>query len=82
MLAIDGVDAVRLVVRHPTAALLVARIDGAIVGTMLGTFDGWRGHVYRLVVHPRTRRQGIGRTRSRDGEGLEGLGREARDCAG
>jgi GNAT superfamily N-acetyltransferase len=32
-----------------------------IVGTLLGTFDGWRGNMYRLVVHPGRRRQGIGR---------------------
>jgi ribosomal protein S18 acetylase RimI-like enzyme len=29
------------------------------VGSIIGTFNGWRGNIYRLVVHPRCRRQAI-----------------------
>jgi ribosomal protein S18 acetylase RimI-like enzyme len=46
---------------NPSSVLLLAEIDGHIVGSLLGTFDGWRGHMYRLAVCPRHRRQGIGR---------------------
>ena len=38
---------------------LVAEHDGQIVGTVIGAFDGWRGNLYRLVVHPDFRRFGV-----------------------
>ena len=40
----------------------IAEDAGALVGTVLGTFDGWRGNIYRLVVHPTWRRKGLGTT--------------------
>lgn len=43
------------------AIVLVAERAGQIVGSVIGSFDGWRGNVYRLVVHPAHRRQGIAR---------------------
>jgi len=52
-----GVD--RLVVRDPEA-LLLAELDGELVGTVIAGFDGWRCHLYRLAVHPERRRRGIG----------------------
>jgi ribosomal protein S18 acetylase RimI-like enzyme len=39
---------------------LVAELDGKIVGTVLGGFDGRRGMVYHLAVAPEMRRHGIG----------------------
>src|SRR5689334_9107055 len=45
----DGVT--RLLVRDPEA-LLVAERDGAIVGTVIAGYDGWRCHLYRLAVDP------------------------------
>jgi GNAT superfamily N-acetyltransferase len=57
----DEVGSVRRVTENPAAVLLLAMIDDAIVGTLLGTFDGWRGNLYRLVVAPEHRRKGIGR---------------------
>ena len=59
--ATDEVRDVRRVTENPGAVLLLALIDGTIVGSLLGTFDGWRGNLYRLVVAPEHRRQGIGR---------------------
>ena len=61
MLPADEVEQVRRAVVNPAAVLLLAEAENEIVGTLLGTFDGWRGNMYRLVVHPRRRRQGIGR---------------------
>ncbi|MGW6704787.1 GNAT family N-acetyltransferase [Streptomyces sp. NPDC054956] len=54
---LDGVE--RLHARDPQA-LLLARRDGELVGTVIAGFDGWRCHLYRLAVHPDRRRQGIG----------------------
>jgi ribosomal protein S18 acetylase RimI-like enzyme len=38
----------------------VARIDGTVVGTVMGGYDGHRGWVYALAVRPESRRRGIG----------------------
>ena len=50
----------RLVERAPDL-LLVAESDGSVVGSVLGGWDHWRGHIYRLAVHPASRRGGVGR---------------------
>lgn len=39
---------------------LVAEIDGVIVGSLLGGFDGRRGMMYHLAVDQGIRRRGIG----------------------
>jgi ribosomal protein S18 acetylase RimI-like enzyme len=43
------------------AALLVAVAGGGVVGTVIAGWDGWRGNIYRLAVHPNHRRRGTGR---------------------
>ncbi|MFJ4688491.1 GNAT family N-acetyltransferase [Streptomyces sp. NPDC091377] len=53
----EGVE--RLVARDPEA-LILAELDGELVGTVIAGFDGWRCHLYRLAVHPARRRRGIG----------------------
>jgi ribosomal protein S18 acetylase RimI-like enzyme len=40
-------------------ALLVAVQDGRIVGSLIAAWDGWRGNMYRLTVHPSHQRQGL-----------------------
>jgi ribosomal protein S18 acetylase RimI-like enzyme len=57
----DAAGVARLVERDPEALLLAER-DGALVGTVIAGFDGWRCHLYRLAVHPDARRQGVART--------------------
>jgi ribosomal protein S18 acetylase RimI-like enzyme len=42
-------------------ALLIAELDDRIVGSLIAVWDGWRGNMYRLTVHPTLRRQGIAR---------------------
>jgi ribosomal protein S18 acetylase RimI-like enzyme len=32
-----------------------------MIGSIIGTFDGWRGNIYRLAVHPDFRRHGVAR---------------------
>jgi ribosomal protein S18 acetylase RimI-like enzyme len=40
---------------------VVAQLDGRLVGTVIGGWDNWRGHIYRLAVHPDFRRRGVAR---------------------
>lgn len=50
-------------------ALLIAESDGgAIVGSLIAAWDGWRGSFYRLAVHPDRRRQGLATALLREGE--------------
>jgi ribosomal protein S18 acetylase RimI-like enzyme len=50
----------RLLDRDPES-LLVAVLDGRIVGTVVAGWDGWRAHLYRLAVLPEHRRRGLAR---------------------
>ena len=47
--------------RRDAEALLVALVDGQIVGTVIATWDGWRGGIWRLAVVPQARRKGVAR---------------------
>jgi ribosomal protein S18 acetylase RimI-like enzyme len=51
-------DVQRLVTERP-GSLLVADVGGVVVGVLIAVWDGWRGNVYRLAVHPDHRRCGI-----------------------
>ncbi|GII66951.1 N-acetyltransferase [Sphaerisporangium krabiense] len=55
----DPDKVVQLVERDPEA-LLVAELEGRMVGTLIAGWDGWRAHLYRLAVAPGHRRMGIG----------------------
>ena len=50
------------------ASVLVAEADQRIVGSLIATFDGWRGNMYRIAVHPDYRRRGIGQALIKEGE--------------
>lgn len=50
---IDGALAAR------PETLLVAEIDGALVGAVIAGFDGVRGWIYHLAVAPTQRRRGV-----------------------
>jgi ribosomal protein S18 acetylase RimI-like enzyme len=57
----DNVETISGILGREHAAFYVAEIEGAIVGSVIATFDGWRGIVYRLAVHPSRQRKGIAR---------------------
>jgi ribosomal protein S18 acetylase RimI-like enzyme len=52
------------VIRHKRAVqpdlFFVALIDGVLVGTVMGGYDGHRGWVYSLAVSAPARRRGVG----------------------
>jgi ribosomal protein S18 acetylase RimI-like enzyme len=55
----DDVDGVtRLIARDPEA-LILAKSEGRVVGSVIAGYDGWRCSLYRLAVLPSHRRQGI-----------------------
>jgi ribosomal protein S18 acetylase RimI-like enzyme len=55
----DDVEGVESLLAHSPGALIVAIGDGAIVGSVIAGFDGWRGTLYLLAVAPTHRRRGI-----------------------
>jgi ribosomal protein S18 acetylase RimI-like enzyme len=57
----DTVEDIHGMVSSDSAAFILAMADGAIVGSIIATFDGWRGSIYRLAVHPGHRRRGLAR---------------------
>jgi ribosomal protein S18 acetylase RimI-like enzyme len=61
------VDVQRLV-SEESGSLLVANVDGLILGALIAAWDGWRGNMYRLAVHFEHRRRGVGLALVRAGE--------------
>jgi ribosomal protein S18 acetylase RimI-like enzyme len=57
----DTPEGVGVLLERDPGALLVACLDGRVVGTLIAAWDGWRGSMYRLAVLPGHRRRGIGR---------------------
>jgi ribosomal protein S18 acetylase RimI-like enzyme len=64
----DTADGLRRAMSEPSLCLLVAEVDGTLAGSIIGTFDGWRGNMYRLAVHPQFRRRGIARALAEQAE--------------
>jgi ribosomal protein S18 acetylase RimI-like enzyme len=60
-------DLLRVVANGP-AHVLLAEVKGQIVGSIIGAFDGWRGNLYRMAVHPSYRRRGIARALAAEAE--------------
>jgi ribosomal protein S18 acetylase RimI-like enzyme len=49
-----------VLLRRDPDALVVADVDGQLVGSLIVGWDGWRCHLYRLAVDASFRRQRIG----------------------
>jgi len=68
-------DIERLIAETPSVLLVAEDGEGEIVGVLIAGWDGWRGNMYRLAVHPEHRRRGIARGLLDAGEEhLRGLG--------
>jgi ribosomal protein S18 acetylase RimI-like enzyme len=60
---------------HHPELLLVAEVEGLVVGAVIAGFDGVRGWIYHLAVAPAHRRRGIATRLMRAAEGgLRGAG--------
>jgi ribosomal protein S18 acetylase RimI-like enzyme len=71
----DTLDEVTRLVREHAGSLLVALQEGAIVGSVIGGWDGWRGNIYRLAVAPEAQRAGLARRLVQEAErGLRAKG--------
>jgi len=57
----DDAELVENLLRRDLESLLVAESAGAIIGTVIAGWDGWRAHLYRLAVDPDSRGRGTGR---------------------
>jgi ribosomal protein S18 acetylase RimI-like enzyme len=66
----DNEQAIERLLAHDASSLLIAEEDGAVVGTLIAAFDGWRGALYRLAVLPGRRRRGVAGALVSEGERL------------
>ena len=48
----NTVEDLRRAIADSPAWVLVAENGGRLVGSVIGSFDGWRANLYRLVVRP------------------------------
>jgi ribosomal protein S18 acetylase RimI-like enzyme len=66
--ATDDEASIAALLEFDPAALLVAEVDGDVVGTLIAAWDGWRGDMYRLAVVPHHRRNGVAAALAAAGE--------------
>jgi ribosomal protein S18 acetylase RimI-like enzyme len=64
----DELAGLRRLLDHSPDALVVAELEGRLVGTLIAAWDGWRGNMYRLAVHPAHRRRRVALELVRVGE--------------
>jgi ribosomal protein S18 acetylase RimI-like enzyme len=55
----DDAAGLQVLISRDPQGLLIAEHDGAIVGSVIAGWNGWRGSLYRLAVHPQARRRGV-----------------------
>ena len=64
----DNVAALGALLKRDGDSLIVVCSGDEVVGSLIATWDGWRGNMYRLAVHPSLRRQGLARALVAEGE--------------
>ena len=57
----DTSDDLLTTINSGASSVIVAVSGGTVAGSIIGAFDGWRGNLYRLAVHPDYQRRGIAR---------------------
>lgn len=58
--AVDGPEAMRRVKACPAAIFLVCEMNGKVVGSIRGNYDGSRAIIHELSVHTAHQKRGIG----------------------
>ena len=56
----DTPEEIRRKLERDPDLFLVAEENAQVIGTIIGAFDGRRGMIYHLAVHPGFRKRGIG----------------------
>ncbi|WP_139492283.1 GNAT family N-acetyltransferase [Brevibacillus dissolubilis] len=57
----ESLDALAKQLAWDSDLVMVAELDGEVVGVIVGTIDGSRAYFYRLAVSPSAQGKGIGR---------------------
>jgi ribosomal protein S18 acetylase RimI-like enzyme len=71
----DDIESLRALLQQDPDSLVVAELDGQLVGSVIAAWDGWRKSIYRLAVVPSARRRGLGRRLLSNAQArLDGLG--------
>ena len=55
----DGIEEIEKKLQRDPDLFLIAEWNGRMVGTIIGGYDGRRGMIYHLAVHPEFRRQSL-----------------------
>jgi ribosomal protein S18 acetylase RimI-like enzyme len=55
----DDSESLNVLLATDPESLVVAEDGTDVVGSVIAAWDGWRGSIYRLVVSPSHRRQGL-----------------------
>ncbi|NMB54913.1 MAG: GNAT family N-acetyltransferase [Leptolinea sp.] len=58
--ASDSLEEIGKLVKKSPGLFFVAELEGRIIGTVMGGFDGRRGLIYHLAVHPEYQNKHIG----------------------
>lgn len=64
----DASQYLQIAIDSAASYFILAESGGRIAGSLIGTFDGWRGEMYRMAVHPDFRRRGLARRLAAEAE--------------
>jgi ribosomal protein S18 acetylase RimI-like enzyme len=57
---VESIEELRVVKERNPSTVLVAEVDGRVIGTVVGTFDGRRGFISRLGIDLAMQHHGLG----------------------